>query len=60
VPLEAVHEALEYCQSDPPEIHEDKRKDDLLSEAIGINDPAIWRSGKPRPLSAEERSRLGL
>jgi len=60
VPLEAVREAIEYGKSDPPEIHEDKRKDDLLSEAIGMNDPAIRYSGKSRPLSTEERVRLGL
>lgn len=60
VPLEAVQEAIAYGQSDPPEIHEDKRKDDLLAEAIGMNDPEIRRSGKPRPLTAEDRARLGL
>ena len=60
VPLAAVREAIEYCQSDPPEIHEDKRKTDILREAIGMNDPAIWRTGKPRPLSTEDRARLGL
>ena len=60
IPLEAVHEAIAYCQSDPPELREDHRKDDILAEAIGMNDPAIQRSGKPRPLSTEQRVRLGL
>jgi hypothetical protein len=60
VPLEAVHEAIAYCQSDPPELLEDHRKDDILAEAIGMNDPAIKLSGKPRTLSTEERVRLGL
>jgi uncharacterized protein (DUF433 family) len=60
VPLEAVQEAIAYCQSDPPELREDQRKDDLLSQAIGMNYQAIRRSGKPRPLSTEERVRLGL
>jgi len=60
IPLEAVQEAIAYCRSDPPELREDKRKDDLLSEAIGMNDPAIRRSGRPRSLSTEERARLGL
>ena len=59
-PLEAVQEAIEYCQSGPPELREDHRKQELLSEAIGMNDPAIWRTGKPRPLSTGERVRLGL
>ena len=60
VPLEAVQEAIEYCQSDPPELREDYRKQELRREARGMNDPAIWRTGKPRPLSTEERARLGL
>ena len=60
VPLEAVQEAIEYCQSDPPKLREDHRKDELLAEAIGMNDPAYKYSGKPRPLTTEERVRLGL
>jgi uncharacterized protein (DUF433 family) len=60
VPLEAVQEAIAYCQADPAEIREDKRKDDLRAEATGMNDPAYKYSGKPRPLSTEERVRLGL
>ncbi len=60
VPLEAVQEAIEYCRSDPPELREDHRKDDLLAEAIGMNDPAVKYSGKPRPLTAAIRARLGL
>ena len=60
IPVEAVLEAIEYCTSGPPELAEDKRKDDLLREAIGMNDPAIQRSGKPRSISTEERARLGL
>lgn len=60
IPLEAVHEAIAYCQSDPPELREDFRKTQIRREAIGMNDPAIARSGKPRPLSTEERARLGI
>ena len=60
LPLDAVHEAIDYCASDPPELREDKRKTDILREAIGMNDPAIKYSGKPRSLSTEERARLGL
>ncbi len=60
VPLEAVQEAIAYGQSDPPEIRDDKQKDERLAEARGMNDPAYKYSGKPRPLSTEERVRLGL
>ena len=60
IPLEAVREAIEYCASDPSEIHEDKRRSDLLAEAIGMNDPAIKYTGRPRSLSTEECARLRL
>jgi hypothetical protein len=60
VPLAAVEEAIAYCQTDPPEIREDHRRDAALSEAIGMNDPAIKLTGKTRPLTTEERVRLGL
>jgi uncharacterized protein (DUF433 family) len=60
VPLEAVEEAIRYCQSDPPELREDHEKDELLAQAIGMNDPAIQCSGRHRPLSTEERVGLGL
>jgi uncharacterized protein (DUF433 family) len=60
LPLEAVQEAIEYCRTDPPEIREDKRKDDLQAEATGMNGPAYKHSGKPRPLPSDERARLGL
>ena len=58
IPVEAVLEAIEYCASNPPELAEDKRKADLRREATGMNDPAIQRSGRPRPLSTEDRARL--
>jgi uncharacterized protein (DUF433 family) len=60
IPLEAVHEAIEYCQSDPPELREDHRKDDLRAEARGLNDPNYKFHGRPKPLSTEDRVRLGL
>ena len=60
IPLEAVLEAIAYCQSDPPELLEDQRKDEALAEAIGMNDPRVRRTGKPRSLSTEERARLAL
>lgn len=60
VPLEAVLEAIEYGQSDPPEIHEDKSMDDIRRAARGMTDPNYKYSGKPRTLSTEERVRLGL
>ena len=58
VPLEAVQEAIEYCQSDPPEIHEDKRKDDLRAEATGMNDPDYKYGGKFKLIPPEEMTRI--
>jgi uncharacterized protein (DUF433 family) len=58
--LEEVQEAIAYCQSDPPEIREDIRKDQLLAELTGMNDPDYKYGGKYRPLSPQERTRLGL
>lgn len=49
-----------YCLNDPPESRKDKRKQDLGREVIGMNDPAIRNTGKPRPLSTKESARLGL
>ena len=60
LPLEAVEEAIAYCQTDPPEVRENHRKDDVLAEALGMNDPTIRLTGRPRSLSTEERVRLSL
>jgi hypothetical protein len=56
VPLEAVLEAIAYCDSDPPEIREDFEREQKLIEATGMNDPNY--KGKPRPLSIEDRRRI--
>jgi uncharacterized protein (DUF433 family) len=54
--LEAVREAIAYCQADPAEVREDHRMEERLMEATGMNDPNY--SGTPRVLSAEELQRL--
>jgi uncharacterized protein (DUF433 family) len=56
LPLEAVLEAIAYCQSDPPEIKEDFEREERFMEAIGLKEPG----GKYRRLSPEERAQLGL
>ena len=56
LPLEAVQEAIAYCQSDPPEIKEDFEREERYMEAIGLKEPG----GKYRMLSPEERARLNL
>ena len=36
LPLEAVKEAIAYCQSNPPELLEDYRREEALMEATGV------------------------
>jgi uncharacterized protein (DUF433 family) len=58
LPLDAVHEAIAYCQSNPPELIEDRRQEQVLMEATGMNDPDYKLGGKYRVLSPQERARL--
>lgn len=60
LPLEAVQEAIAYCQSDPPEIKEDYDREEQIMQATGMNAPDYKLGGKYRVLSPSERSRLGL
>jgi uncharacterized protein (DUF433 family) len=39
LPIEAVREAIAYCQSDPPEIREDIACEEALMKAAGLHDP---------------------
>src|SRR5713226_5729258 len=56
LPLEAVLEAIAYCESNPPELAEDYAWEEARMEATGMNDPNY--DGKPKLLTAEERARL--
>src|SRR5262245_4424421 len=58
LPLEAVLEAIAYCQSDPPEIRSDWEAEVALAEATGMNDPNYKMNARPRLLSAQEQARL--
>jgi uncharacterized protein (DUF433 family) len=60
LPLEAVEEAIAYCQADPPEIKEDFEREERIMEATGMNDPEYKYGGKYRVLLAQERARLGI
>jgi uncharacterized protein (DUF433 family) len=55
---EAVREAIAYCQSNPPEIEEDARRDEALMATTGMNDPSYKHHGKPKVLSAQEIARI--
>jgi len=56
LPLEAVLEAIAYCESNPPELTQDFAREEALMEATGMNDPNY--DGKPRFLTPQERTRL--
>lgn len=58
LPVEAVREAIAYCESNPPEIQEDYEREQRLMEATGMNDPDYKYHGKPRILTPQELARL--
>jgi uncharacterized protein (DUF433 family) len=58
IPLEAVLEAIAYCESDPPEVREDHLEEEIRMEAAGFNDPEYKRTGKTRPYTPEDLARL--
>jgi uncharacterized protein (DUF433 family) len=60
VPLEAVREAIAYCETDPPEIREDLRREEALLEATGMNDVQNRYQPASRALSAEDYARIFL
>jgi len=58
LPIEAVREAIAYCQSNPPEIEDDFRREEALMATAGMNDPDYKYGGKPKVLSAQEIARI--
>lgn len=59
LPIEAVAEAIAYCQSDPPEIRADLRREEAILRAKGILDAGYKENGHPRVLTPEDRAALG-
>src|ERR1700693_4920001 len=39
LPIEAVKEAIAYCDSNPPELQQDWAAEEALEEATGMKDP---------------------
>ncbi|MBA3727039.1 MAG: DUF433 domain-containing protein [Armatimonadetes bacterium] len=58
LPLEAVKEAIAYCQTDPPEIKKDFAREERLMEACGMNDPDYKYGGKFKIVPPEEIARI--
>src|SRR5580704_8161151 len=53
LPVEAVQEAIAYCQIDPPEIREDFEREERIMQATGMHDPDYKQGGKYRVLSPQ-------
>lgn len=58
LPIEAVREAIAYCQCDPPEIRADLAMEEALMQARGENDPGTRFHPSRVILSPEERARI--
>ncbi len=58
LPLEAVKEAIAYCQSNPPEIAQDFQREERLMHASGMNDPDYKYGGKFKVVPPEEIARI--
>ncbi len=58
LPVEAVREAIAYCQSKPPEIEEDFQREAALIEAKRKKDSCSKYPREPRVLAPEEPERI--
>jgi uncharacterized protein (DUF433 family) len=58
LPVQAVEEAIAYCRSDPIEIRQDQRLDDLTMEAMGMNEPGYKSHGKPKPVTPQQLAEI--
>jgi uncharacterized protein (DUF433 family) len=58
LPIDAVKEAIAYCDSNPPELLEDYAMEEAMMEATGMNDPNYKYHGKPKVLPPEEKAAI--
>jgi uncharacterized protein (DUF433 family) len=59
VPIEAVREAIAYCDSDPIEVREDFAREEAIMEATGMNDPNYkYNASLKKILSPQEYARI--
>jgi uncharacterized protein (DUF433 family) len=58
LPLEAVLEAIAYCESNPPEIAQDYAREEAVMEATGMNNPDYKYHPQPKVLTPQEMARL--
>ena len=59
LPVEAVREAIAYCDTDPIDIREDHAREEAIIEATGMNDPNYKENPSSRKLlSPQEHARI--
>jgi hypothetical protein len=58
LPVEAVREAIAYCESNPPELADDYQREETLSEAAGMNEPGYKFHPVPKILDPQEIARI--
>lgn len=58
LPVEAVEEAIRYCESNPPELQEDYQREEALLAATGMNSPHYRDHCIPERLSPQQRQHL--
>jgi len=58
LPVEAVKDAIAYCESNPPELEEDYRQEEALVEASGMNDPSYKYNPSPKLLTPQEIAKI--
>jgi uncharacterized protein (DUF433 family) len=58
LPLEAVLEAIAYCESNPPELAQDYAREEAVKEATGMNEPNYKYHPQPKVLTPQEMARL--
>jgi uncharacterized protein (DUF433 family) len=58
LPVEAVREAIAYCESNPQELLEDYTREEAMSEAAGMNEPGYKYRPTPRLLDPQEIARI--
>ena len=58
LPVDAVREAIAYCESNPPELLEDYAREEALREAAGMNAPDYKFHPHPQPLVPGQWAKL--
>src|SRR6266446_8811286 len=51
--VEAVQEAIAYCESNPPELLEDYAREEALTQAAGMNEPGYKFNPTPRMIDPQ-------